>query len=193
MKKWIFFIITGMLLVSLASVMAINDSNGNNGMIVGNDSDEHGCKASAGYSWCGEREECIKSWETNCTELELKDKVKTNMNLTSLKENNKTIDMALMSNGKNAMIKVMPETASATAIARLSIKVCNVSNNCTIELKEVGNGNQTRAAYEIKAEKEVKVLGFIKTRMKVSAQVDAESGNVTSMKKPKWAFLAKEE
>ena len=35
-------------------------------VIVGNDSDEHGCKASAGYSWCELRNECIRSWEIPC-------------------------------------------------------------------------------------------------------------------------------
>jgi hypothetical protein len=35
--------------------------------IVGNDSDEHGCKASAGYSWCDEKQKCIRSWEEDCS------------------------------------------------------------------------------------------------------------------------------
>jgi len=35
--------------------------------IVGNDSDSHGCKASAGYSWCAVLSQCIRPWETNCT------------------------------------------------------------------------------------------------------------------------------
>lgn len=34
--------------------------------IVGNDSDEHGCKASAGYSWCEPLNTCIRQWETPC-------------------------------------------------------------------------------------------------------------------------------
>jgi putative hemolysin len=34
--------------------------------LVGNDSDEHGCKASAGYSWCEASQKCIRSWEENC-------------------------------------------------------------------------------------------------------------------------------
>ena|GEM_PF-703159 len=33
---------------------------------VGGDTDEHGCKASAGYSWCEPLKECIKPWETDC-------------------------------------------------------------------------------------------------------------------------------
>lgn len=34
------------------------------GQIVGNDSDEHGCKASAGYSWSEVKGECVRLWET---------------------------------------------------------------------------------------------------------------------------------
>jgi hypothetical protein len=30
---------------------------------VGGDSDEHGCKASAGYSWCAHENACIRPWE----------------------------------------------------------------------------------------------------------------------------------
>jgi len=33
---------------------------------VGGDSDEHGCKMSAGYSWCESLEQCIRPWETKC-------------------------------------------------------------------------------------------------------------------------------
>jgi len=38
--------------------------------MVGNDTDEHGCIGSAGYVWCEELQECIRPWETNCTEAE---------------------------------------------------------------------------------------------------------------------------
>jgi len=211
MKKLMFFVLASILLFSLVGLASaevgkltayvVESGQGNeNGVqkmgdsqMVGNDSDAHGCIGSAGYSWCEERGECIRVWETNCTQLELKDRVKTNMNLTSLKENNKTINVALMSNGKNAMIKVMPSTASATAIARLGIKNCNESEGCTIILKETGTGNQTKATYEVKAEKQARVLGLFKTKMLVEAQVDAETGDVIQTKKPWWAFLAKEE
>ena len=37
-----------------------------NGQIVGNDSDIHGCKASAGYTWCDAKQTCIRPWEEPC-------------------------------------------------------------------------------------------------------------------------------
>jgi predicted lipoprotein with Yx(FWY)xxD motif len=34
--------------------------------MVGNDTDEHGCKPSAGYTWCGLLQKCVRNWETEC-------------------------------------------------------------------------------------------------------------------------------
>jgi len=86
-----------------------------------------------------------------------------------------------LSNGRKAEIKIMPSTASETAIARLG------ELNFTIELKEVG---QNKTAYELTAEKQGRFLGIIKTTGKLKIQVDAETGEIISVKKPWWAFLA---
>lgn len=34
--------------------------------LVGGDKDVHGCYTAAGYSWCGAKQKCIRSWEENC-------------------------------------------------------------------------------------------------------------------------------
>lgn len=34
---------------------------------VGGDRDSHGCIGSAGYTWCGQRNKCIRVWEEPCT------------------------------------------------------------------------------------------------------------------------------
>ncbi len=34
--------------------------------MVGNDRDEHGCIGSAGYSWCEEKQKCLRTWEESC-------------------------------------------------------------------------------------------------------------------------------
>ncbi|MGE0792920.1 MAG: hypothetical protein AB7V77_01925 [Candidatus Woesearchaeota archaeon] len=100
---------------------------------------------------------------------------------------------AKMSNGNERTVKVMPSTASENAIKALSLHNCVEAEGCVIELKEVGNGNETKLAYEVKTEKEAKLFGFIKTKMKVQAQVDAENGEVIKTKKAWWAFMASEE
>lgn len=97
-----------------------------------------------------------------------------------------------LSNGKNAEVKVMPDTASEKAMEQLRIRVCSDANGCQIELKEVGTGEQVRAAYEVQVQKQAKILGLFKTKMQVQAQVDAENGEVIQTHKPWWAFLASE-
>ncbi len=71
------FTIFAVLLVVLAGCTqpAPIDDNGtanSTGPIVGNDSDEHGCIGSAGYTWCALRNECLRVWETPC-QLTLED------------------------------------------------------------------------------------------------------------------------
>jgi hypothetical protein len=34
--------------------------------IVGSDKDEHGCIGSAGYTWCGGKQKCLRVWEEEC-------------------------------------------------------------------------------------------------------------------------------
>lgn len=97
-----------------------------------------------------------------------------------------------LSNGFQKEVKIMPKTASERAIERLKMKNCNESEGCTIELKEVGRNNDTRVAYEVKAQKEARFLGLFKTKMQVNAKVDAETGEVIQSNKPWWAFLASE-
>ena len=113
-------------------------------------------------------------------------------NLTQEIFQNRTRLYKKLSNGRNAEIKVMPDTASEKALERLRLKVCNEANNCTIELKEVRKGNETKMAYELKRERKAKFFGFIGTKMGVRAQVDAENGEIIKTRKPWWAFLASE-
>lgn len=114
---------------------------------------------------------------------------KTTLTMTQEQVQDKTKLQVKLSNGLNTEVKVMPNTASETALARLGAKC---EGTCTIELKEVGTGNQVKAAYEIKTQKQSKVLGLFKAQMQVQAQVDAENGDVIQSKKPWWAFLATE-
>ncbi len=116
----------------------------------------------------------------------------TFMELVQEQVQNRTRLTVKLSNGKDSEVKVMPDTASEKALEQLRLKVCLGENACQIELKEVGQGEQTRAAYEVQAQKEAKVFGLFKTRMRVMAQVDAETGDVIRVQKPWWAFLASE-
>jgi len=80
----------------------------------------------------------------------------------------------------NKEVKVMPSTASETAINQLKLK------NYEIELKDIG-----KPVYEITGKKDVKVIGFIHAEMVVKSQINAETGAVEKTEKPWWSFLAK--
>lgn len=101
---------------------------------------------------------------------------------------NRTRLYAKLSNGEHAEIKVMPDKASETALQRLKLQNCG--ENCTIELKEVGVGNQLKIAYELKTQRSARILGLFRARMEVRAQVDADTGEIIRVRKPWWAFLA---
>ena len=51
-----------------------------------------------------------------------------------------------LSNGQDVEIKVIPSAASQTAIDKLSITACSEDNKCTIEIKEVGSGDNIKIA-----------------------------------------------
>jgi hypothetical protein len=116
----------------------------------------------------------------------------TSMKMTQEQTATGTKLQVQLSNGKNAEVKVMPDTASQKAIEQLKLKSCTAEEGCSIELKEVGSGEKTKAAYEIKTQKQSTVLGLFKAQMQVQAQVDAENGEVIQTHKPWWAFLASE-
>ena len=94
------------------------------------------------------------------------------------------------SNGQNSTVHFMPAEASEKAIIALKINNCNEENNCTIVLRERKSNSQSEAVYHIEANEKVKVLGFIKTNMKVSAEVNAGTGVVEKVSRPWWSFMA---
>lgn len=97
--------------------------------------------------------------------------------------NEEDICKKTLSNGKVAEIKIMPETASENAIAKLG------DLGFSVTLKEVGNGDDAKPVYELTGNKQGKFLGIFKITARVQAQVDAETGDVKVIK-PWWSFLA---
>ncbi|MGK0209276.1 MAG: hypothetical protein ACI83O_000548 [Patescibacteria group bacterium] len=97
-----------------------------------------------------------------------------------------------LANGRNVTVRVMPENASARALERLGLVNCLEENNCSLELKEVGEGNNTKLRYALSAKKKARFLGLFAVDMDVESEVDAETGEVVYARKPWWAFLASE-
>ncbi len=108
---------------------------------------------------------------------------------TETNEDNETKIKAKLGNGAKKEIKIMPDTASERALEKLRLRNCVAEEGCTIKLKEVGSN---RLAYELQAERRMKVLAMFTAKAMVKAQVDAETGEIIIVKKPWWAFLATE-
>ncbi len=66
MKEYLLVgILFGMIL--LAGCAQTQTQSQQQGQMVGNDRDAHGCIPSAGYSWCEAKQKCYRPWEENCT------------------------------------------------------------------------------------------------------------------------------
>ncbi len=138
----------------------------------------------------GENGQQIQIQKKDSNGIRIKDSnVEANSDLEISEEDGKI--KIILNNGRNAEVKLMPNTASERALERLRLKVC-VPETCQIELKEVGQGNNTKLAYEIQAERHSKLLGLFNAKMQVRAQIDAENGEILKVGKPWWAFLAVE-
>lgn len=48
-------------------ISASATATGTTEVLVGGDKDEHGCIGSAGYTWCEEKQKCLREWEESCT------------------------------------------------------------------------------------------------------------------------------
>ncbi len=93
-----------------------------------------------------------------------------------------------LSNGNTQEIKIMPNTASETAIEKLK-----TNKDLTIQLKEVGEGNDLSVVYDIEGERTVKFLGLFKVRTELRARVDAETGEIIEFETPWWYFFVGKE
>ncbi|MFZ4631614.1 MAG: Gmad2 immunoglobulin-like domain-containing protein [Patescibacteria group bacterium] len=84
-KSYFLLIVVGLILFSaliirisgFGVIAPVTDNNKKDINIVGNDRDEHGCIASAGYIWCEAKQKCLRSWEETCELVEGKDKLAT--------------------------------------------------------------------------------------------------------------------
>lgn len=164
------------------------DENGGLGQTIHN-------RVKAGVYTNEEGEEIrVSELAQNRTRLQVNEtEVETELEIEEETEQNKTKLKVQLSNGKNAEIKIMPDTASERVLERLRLKVCNESNNCTIELKEVGKNQEEReVAYEVQVQRHMRILALFRVKAQVKAQVSAETGEIIVVKKPWWAFLATE-
>ncbi len=95
-------------------------------------------------------------------------------------ENNKLYTE--ISTGKKQII--LPEEAANEATENMQVDMGSVKS---IELKEEDN----KPVYYVKGAKKVKIISVIPATMKIKTKVNAENGEIISIKKSWWSFLAK--
>lgn len=52
--------------IKITNTNAAANTEINSNQLLGGDTDEHGCKPSAGYSWCESKQKCLRIWEEEC-------------------------------------------------------------------------------------------------------------------------------
>jgi len=65
-KSYIIIFVVMVVVLGLGGYM-LPKSEEQKGNLIGGDRDAHGCIGSAGYSWCSEKNMCMRSWEQYCT------------------------------------------------------------------------------------------------------------------------------
>jgi len=93
-----------------------------------------------------------------------------------------------LSNGERRELRILPDQASDIAKERLKLR-----NLTRMELKEIIHKNVPRVVYHIEGDKQGRFLGIFKFAMKVSTEVDPETGEVITTSRPWWAFLVNEQ
>jgi len=81
---------------------------------------------------------------------------------------------------KKSEIKVLPEEASSKAVEATGAEQTN-----EMELKQ----EQEKPVYSVRVTKRVRLFSFIPLAMNIETKVDAETGDVFSIKKPWWSFF----
>lgn len=94
-----------------------------------------------------------------------------------------------MRNGEDFEINVDPSEVMDRAMSRVKLRMCDESNDCSMNLREFIRDKISRVAYSVNAQQPGKLFGFIKTNMNVQVDVDAGNGDVINVKTPWWSFM----
>ncbi len=99
--------------------------------------------------------------------------------------------IANLSNGSSVDINVLPDEAMQKALEELKLSNLTFANGtkALIKLEEKVHKNIPRVVYNIEGDKPGKFFGIFKLSMRVSTEVDSETGNIVSVNQPWWAFL----
>ncbi len=104
-----------------------NNGNVGTGVLIGNDADVHGCRASAGYSWDATSLKCIRPWEQN--------NQTSNPYASSFSAANINALDTWITNKIRAKANTMSATDYSTFINALATKITALKNSMTDQTK----------------------------------------------------------
>jgi len=173
--------------------------------IVGNDSDEHGCKGSAGYSWCELKGKCVRNWEEPCLKSETTSTSGAKTTTTRTYENgvkeisvenagrwelNKTVtivndsykSMEIVTPQKTITVEVAgrgmaDEVRNSVALSRLSDEFGKYTEVESVEMDPETNRVRARVRTENGTEKDTELPETVRTTIQVTLQ--ERQANVT--------------
>lgn len=136
---------------------------------------------------CNCPEDCKEAGEVqNCPDTSSIECEEGNVVLGETKDENGCFNFKCvkeLSNGQPVEIKITPGYASEKAEEKIGELEFN------IQLKEIEENNNLKLVYQTEEkEKEVKILGIFKVKIKVSVQIDALTGE-TKIKMPWWSIF----
>ncbi len=127
--------------------------------------------------------DCQPNGENNETEVEIEGELEIEVE----EENGETKIKVKLSNEERRELRISAKEARKTA--REQFKAGEITK---MELKEKIHQNIPRVIYHIEGNKPGRFLGIFKFAMRVTTEVDAETGEVIKTSKPWWAFLVAE-
>jgi len=125
-------------------LMSKNDSP-----LLGGDSDKHGCKGSAGYSWCEVKNKCLRQWEEKCEQENSQNQLLNDVN------DEKITAWDTYNNDEYGFEIKYPSSLKATISSPSHISLAN--KNCSIECGSINiaiTGREEKSFQDIKKEAE---------------------------------------
>lgn len=117
-------------------------------------------------------------------EKDSEEEVKTELEIKEEYQDGETKIKVKKKDGSEVELKILPDKASEIAKERLN--VFEVEN---ITIEEKVHNNIPRVVYNIQTNKNGKFLGVWKLGMKISTEIDLETGEIIEENRPWWAFL----
>lgn len=121
--------------------------------------------------------------------------IENGLNVTDIFFGNQLQLIVNLSNDTSVNISLLPHEAMQKVLEKLMINNLTFANgtNATMQLQEKVHNNIPQVVYNVQGDKLGKFLGVFKVSMRVSTEVDPQTGNIVALNQPWWSFLISSE